>query len=269
LCYEKAKEADYVDLAQFSLISFSFLVFVSLPSGFQMSSRRQAVDKLDRTITRLYTYLSGSEEDKDANELASSGPGNYQASTSHPIQQQQQQQRGRRSQQPQPQPPQRSSNNNNNFQQQHHHHLGQLHQQQQQQQEPEYQQPYAYPPAHANAFNAPLLPSQQLFCVPGNNSLGGSTPTSNNSSDHVSEITITESEQALTHQSTLPISGNGTYPNEPPPFTFGLIEGLSCFFDWIRLFLATFIYIPSRTPLSSLSIPRRHNYRLFRKTTKF
>jgi hypothetical protein len=53
----------------------------------------------------------------------------------------------------------------------------------------------------------------------------------------------------LTHQGTLPISGNGTYPNEPPPFTFGLIiGGLSCFFDWIRLFLATFgIYIPPRT----------------------
>ena len=33
-----------------------------------MSSRRQAVDKLDRTITRLYTYLSGSEgEDTEPN----------------------------------------------------------------------------------------------------------------------------------------------------------------------------------------------------------
>jgi hypothetical protein len=76
--------------------------------------------------------------------------------------------------------------------------------------------------------------------VPGNNSLGGSTPTSNNSSDHASEITFTESELALTHQGTLPISGNGTYPNEPPPFTFGLIGGLSCFFDWIRLFFGDF-----------------------------
>ena len=169
-----------------------------------MSSRRQAVDKLDRTITRLYTYLSGSEEGEDANELASSG--NHQASPSHPIQQQQLQ-RGRRSQQQPPQPPQRSSNNNNNFQQHHHQHLGHH-------QEPEYQQPYAYPPVHAHPFNP--SPSQQLFNNSGplagnSNSLGGSTPTSNNSSDHASEITFTESELALTHQGTLPISGNGTF----------------------------------------------------------
>jgi hypothetical protein len=177
-----------------------------------MSSRRQAVDKLDRTITRLYTYLSGSEEGEDANELASSATGNHQASPSHPIQQQQQQQRGRRSQQPQPPqpPPQRSSNNNNNFQQHHHHHHHHLGHHQ----EPEYQQPYAYPPAHAHPFQPSS--SQQLFNSSsaggggpsGNsNSLGGSTPTSNNSSDHASEITFTESELALTHQGTLPISG--------------------------------------------------------------
>jgi hypothetical protein len=174
-----------------------------------MSSRRQAVDKLDRTITRLYTYLSGSEEGEDANELASSATGNHQASPSHPIQQQQQ--RGRRSQQPQPPqpPPQRSSNNNNNFQQHHHHHHHHLGHHQ----EPEYQQPYAYPPAHAHPFQPSS--SQQLFNSSaggggpsGNsNSLGGSTPTSNNSSDHASEITFTESELALTHQGTLPISG--------------------------------------------------------------
>lgn len=175
-----------------------------------MSSRRQAVDKLDRTITRLYTYLSGSEEGEDANDLASS-TGNHQASPSHPMQQQPQ--RGRRSQQQPPQPPQRASNNNNNFQQHHHH----LHHQ-----EPEYQQPYAYPPAHAHPFNPS---SQQHFSGGGGgggggggplagtgNSLGGSTPTSNNSSDHASEITFTESELALTHQGTLPISGNGTVP---------------------------------------------------------
>lgn len=37
-----------------------------------MSSRRQAVDKLDRTITRLYTYLSGSEgEDTEPNATTS------------------------------------------------------------------------------------------------------------------------------------------------------------------------------------------------------
>lgn len=207
-----------------------------------MSSRRQAVDKLDRTITRLYTYLSGSEEGEDANELASSG--NHQASPSHPIQQ-----RGRRSQQPPPQPPQRSSNNNNNFQQHHHHHLGQQQQQQQlHHQEPEYQQPYAYPPAHAHPF-APS--SQQLFSggpLAGNsNSLGGSTPTSNNSSDHASEITFTESELALTHQGTLPISGNG----RRPPFHFLLIffdysgPGVRCFFDWIRLATLAF---PAKTP---------------------
>lgn len=166
-----------------------------------MSSRRQAVDKLDRTITRLYTYLSGSEEGEDANELASS-TGNHQASPSHPMQQQQ---RGRRSHQQPPQPPQRSSNNNNNFQQHHHH----VHHQ-----EPEYQQPYAYPPAHAHPFNPSL---QQHFnggpLAGTSNSLGGSTPTSNNSSDHASEITFTESELALTHQGTLPISGNGNVPH--------------------------------------------------------
>ena len=207
-----------------------------------MSSRRQAVDKLDRTITRLYTYLSGSEEGEDVNELASSATGNHQASPSHPIQQQQQQQRGRRSQQPQPpQPPQRSSNNNNNFQQHHHHHHHLGHHQ-----EPEYQQPYAYPPAHAHPFQPSS--SQQLFNSSagggpsGNsNSLGGSTPTSNNSSDHASEITFTESELALTHQGTLPISGGN---GKSLSFDFHL---LTIRFDWI-IILATFLLTQRRRP---------------------
>ena len=163
-----------------------------------MSSRRQTVDKLDRTITRLYTYLSGSEEGEDGNEPSCSSAGN-------PPSHHQQPHRGRRSQ-----PPQRgSSNNNSNFQQHH----------QQQQQEPEYQQPYAYPPAHAHPFNPTSYNTSSsnhgphFVCLnpqQTGNSLGGSTPTSNNSSDHASEITFTESELALTHQGTLPISNNGT-----------------------------------------------------------
>ena len=95
------------------------------------SSRRhhQTVDKLDRTITRLYTYLSGSEEGDD-------GPP------------QQQQHLGRR----------------------------QLRPQQQQQHEPEYQQPYAYPAAHAHPFNP---------------SVAVTTPNSGGSDNHTTTTTTT------------------------------------------------------------------------------
>lgn len=140
-----------------------------------MSSRRQAVDKLDRTITRLYTYLSGSEEGEDASEP-------------HPPSHHHHHQGPARCRRPRPQQQQ-------HMQQAHHHH-----------QEPEYQQPYAYAAAAGAASYGgagQLLPGS----VGGASSLGGSTPTSNNGSDHASEITFTESELALTHQATLPISG--------------------------------------------------------------
>lgn len=104
------------------------------------SSRRhhhhQTVDKLDRTITRLYTYLSGSEEGDEP--LATAASTSQQVGSS-----------SRRLRQ--------------------------------QQNEPEYQQPYAYPAAHAHPFN-PLAAAS------------GSTPnsSSNSSSDnHTSSTTLT------------------------------------------------------------------------------
>ena len=65
-------------------------------------------------------------------------------------------------------------------------------------QEPEYQQPYAYPPSHA-------IPYNPAGSTPFGGYNAGGTPTS----DHASEMTFTESELALTHQGTLPIcNGN-------------------------------------------------------------
>ena len=135
-----------------------------------MSSRRQAtVDKLDRTITRLYTYLSGSEGE----EAESASPA--QRRPKNQLQQQQQQQ-------------QRTSAANTSNRRYH--------------QEPEYQQPYAHPPAHAVPYNPYGHPSN--FPVAGQPI--DDTPTSEHAS---SDATFTESELALTHESTLPIA-NGT-----------------------------------------------------------
>lgn len=160
-----------------TFLPFFYIGFPAMSS----SSRRPGVDKIDRTITRLYTYLSGSEEGEENG----------------------------------PEPPSSMMNTNSAQQRrragqhrngQHHHHY----------QEPEYQQPYAYPPAHAQPFNPAHQHhsgSNTLTAGAAGTSLGGSTPTSsshnggNNSDDHASSefSTFTESELALTHQATLPM----------------------------------------------------------------
>ena len=66
-------------------------------------------------------------------------------------------------------------------------------------QEPEYQQPYAYPPSHAIPYNPA-----------GSTTFAGYNPGGTPTSDHASEMTFTESELALTHQATLPIC-NGRF----------------------------------------------------------
>lgn len=137
------------------------------------SSRRHhgGPEKLDRTITRLYTYLSGSEEGEDVPANSS----DMKMTDTHF---------------------QPSRNSNRRQQQPRGHHY----------QEPEYQQPYAYPPVHAQPFN----PQQQVgLSAATGTSLGGSTPTSH-SDDHASSefSTFTESELALTHQATLPMGTN-------------------------------------------------------------
>jgi len=107
------------------------------------SSRRhhQTVDKLDRTITRLYTYLSGSEEGDEPLATAAASTSQQVGSSSR-----------------------------------------RLGQQQQQQHEPEYQQPYAYPAAHAHPFN-PLAATAAAT--------SGSTPNSSSSDNHTSSTTST------------------------------------------------------------------------------
>lgn len=138
------------------------------------SHRRQAVDKLERGAdSRQYAHLLSSEEGEDAAEAHSH---HHQA-------------RSRRHPTSRP--------------------AFQRGQQEPEYQQPEYQEPYAYPPAHAHPFHAahfgPAPGLQQL----ARSSVGGSTPTSNNGSDHASDTTCcAESEFALSHQATLPISGN-------------------------------------------------------------
>ena len=149
----------------------NFVLFCLTEGNFPMSSRRQAVDKLDRTITRLYTYLSGSEgEDTEPNATTAlnrhhrtgtgTGTGKMRSAAAR---------------------------------ERHYH-------------EPEYQQPYAYPPSHGIAYSA----TGSAGFGPSMAHAGGYnvTPTS----DHASEMTFTESELALTHQATLPISNGKPFP---------------------------------------------------------
>ena len=140
-----------------------------------MSSRRQAaVDKLDRTITRLYTYLSGSEGEEAESSPAQRRPVNITQRGCGPAAS-----------------AVNTATSSNSVAGTHRY-----------RDEPEYQQPYAYPPSHAVPYN----PYGQT-----NFGLGGQmndTPTS----DHTgSDVTFTESELALTHESTLPISNGESF----------------------------------------------------------